>query len=139
MNEINAVKNINELVVITDEYGGQYLGLLGATFATQMGFFSEVQVKFCLTFPKQKSIFQNLIRSVKPKPYDSKARLETCKIEPYAFAEDLDVNLFSEDYYKYSVNHAIKNELDKYGCVDAREKQLLMQHIDELREEMRAI
>jgi hypothetical protein len=57
MDHKEAFENIGNMVVVTDEFWGSYIGTLIEVRETRVGYFAKVEIKENIKEPSQKSVF----------------------------------------------------------------------------------
>jgi hypothetical protein len=128
----DAVMGFGRLVIANDAYWGMYIGELGKTDqirGSREEFSAQIKILYCLRYPSQQAMLQRAFCTREPFDYNTVHGFNLNEVHFYLDEQSED---FTEFRYKQSVVVALKQEINKYGIVDAREKEILLEHLDKL-------
>jgi hypothetical protein len=125
----SAVLNCDALVIATDKFWGTYIGIMEKVDKIGREFKARVRILDILQYPSQMAELQKSLYRRKPHVFHSVQQFNLESIEFYPV--EVEAEFFTESMYRKSVISVLKNELNKYGVVDAREKEILLDHLDE--------
>jgi hypothetical protein len=133
MNMHDYVKMEDTKMILAEHHDnwGSYVGIIMNVVKTKYVYKANVYILDVFKYPEQRSILQKGVPyERKPFAYGSTHEFLLENICDHALGVGRDH--YTEKNYIESCKFLIKKELQKYGCVDAYEKEILLMHLDEL-------
>ena len=126
-----AVKSYSSVVIASDLYG-KYVGSLVSCDRVSHEFFKcKICVLAVLQYPSQKAILQRTIKE--RKPYDFQSTQEFYLGDINTYSSNMPLECFDQAFYDTSRIAALVDKIQDYGLADDPEKQILLNHLDEVR------
>lgn len=133
MNMHDYVKMEDNTLVLAEhhENWGSYVGVIKDVVKNKYIYKANVYILDVFDYPEQRSILQKGVTyERKPFAYGSTHEFLLENICEHVLG--VETCHYTEKNYIESCKFLIKKELQKYGCVDAYEKEILLKHLDEL-------
>ena len=125
-----AIKNAGCLVFVSSAHG-KYIGVIDDIRKNNHTYLAKICILACLQYPSQKALLQNTKYERRPHQYKSLHDYNLDDVEIYS--SNLPPEICDQFYYNKSIKNALAQKINDYGWIDDFEKQILLQHLVEVK------